>query len=193
MTRLAAAFAFFAAFALSLGVAYAHDTAQVPSKQRRVVVVEAAAGDHSVPDLATLEGDRVTIEDAATILPGETRSYYTDGGREVLVTRGEGERLTIEVDGKKVELGGEIEELAHLSGPGTGGGERRVIVRHHDKSDAGDAEGAEVSEEIEVELAHAADGVEGGEPPVIVEIVDEADGRVQRRVVVLQSKTTAAP
>ena len=179
--------------ALTAG-ALATARAEEPGKQevRRVVRLHhGAEADHALPDLAALEGDRVTIDDLATLLPGESRSYYTESGREVVVTRGEGERTTLEVAGKTIEIGGEQEELAMLGLPGEGEGKRMIVRRHRQDDDdaevTADGEGQTIEEDVVIALPHELLGVDAeGEPPVIIEIVDASEGKEERRVVVLR-------
>ena len=160
-----------------------------PQQTRKVVRLHhAGAGEHALPDLATMEGDRLKIEDLSTLLPGESRSYWTESGREVLVSRGDGDRYTVEVEGKKVEIGGELEDVLALHGEAGEGGQRRIVV-HHEKK-AGEGETATVERDV-VRMAPLA-LPEGAEPPVIVEIVDEADGKKERRVIVLRLDEPAA-
>src|SRR5690606_38222428 len=104
-------------------------------------------GEATAATLADIQGDRVKIEDLDTLLPGETRSYYTESGREVLVTRGEGDRYTVEVEGRKVEIGGSVDELlaAHA---GTAGGKRRVVIHRAEEKGEGTSEVTEDHTEV---------------------------------------------
>lgn len=183
MRRTLTAVALTALTAAAMTAASAEEAAQ--KQVRRFVVAHHGEGENALPDLATLEGDRLKIEDLATLLPGESRSYATESGREVLVTRGEGERYTLEVEGKTIEIGGEREELlaAHA-----GAGERRVIIRHQAKEGEAAAGETTVEEDVVMLAPHAGltAGEDGGEPPVIIEIVDEAEGRKEHRFVVLR-------
>lgn len=197
MRRLAPLFALTTLAAAGFTVAHAADDAAEPGrKQVRIVRMEhgaggAHAGLHALGDLEEIEGDRLKIDDLDSLLPGETRSYYTDGGKEVIVTRGEGEAVTLEVDGKKVELGRTAEALAlaHLDGEAAEG-TRRIVVRHH-AAEGGEGAGGEAIEKDVMVIARQAlaEGTaEGGEPPVIIEIVGDSEGKQERRVVVLRVK-----
>ena len=187
-----------AAAAAAATVTRAGEAGEPRQVQRKVVRLHAGGeAIPGMPDVDTMEGDRLKIEDLAELLPGEARSYYTESGREVVVTRGEGERYTLEVEGKKVVLGGEAEaELLALHGAGGEGGERRIIVHHRkdaglpgdaaEAGEAGEAGEATVEKDVVTITPHAGAALEGGEPPVIVEIVSEAEGKVEKRVVVLR-------
>ena len=181
-----------AAAAAAATVTRAGEAGEPRQVQRKVVRLHAGGeAIPGMPDVDTMEGDRLKIEDLAELLPGEARSYYTESGREVVVTRGEGERYTLEVEGKKVVLGGEAEaELLALHGAGGEGGERRIIVHHRKDAglpgDAAEAGEATVEKDVVTITPHVGAALEGGEPPVIVEIVSEAEGKVEKRVVVLR-------
>lgn len=56
-------------------------------------------------------GDRVEIEDLADLEVGDSRSYQTESGRPVTVTRDE-EGFSVDVDGKQVRIGDGPEHLA---------------------------------------------------------------------------------
>jgi hypothetical protein len=82
------------------------------------------------------ESGRITIE-ADDLAIGETRSYTSEKGRPVLVTRGEN-GLEIDVDGKKTVIdllpsdgeGFELHTFGHEGEPGEGGqAKTRVIVK----------------------------------------------------------------
>jgi hypothetical protein len=192
MRKTLTAAALVALTALAIGAAHAGEES-APERKRIVWLEHGAAGGHA--EMAEIEGDRVKIEDLDTLLPGESRSYYTEANREVVVTRGEGDRYTVEVEGKKVEIGGELDELAALNGVATTGeaGEQRRIVVHRQHRAEGDAAAAEgeatkVERDVVVRMAHglAAVETEGGEPPVVIEIVGGDEGKVERRIVVLR-------
>ena len=136
------------AAALAVPALRAEEGAEAPQQVRKVVRFHHSAEGGALPDLATLEGDRVLIEDLAELLPGESRSYSTESGREVVVTR----------------IEGEVERAATAE-------KEFVVIAPHGARTAGE---------------------EGGEPPVIVEIVDEAEGKVERRIIVLRLDEPAA-
>ena len=71
LTALAAA----ALTAASFAAANAGEPAAGEPQQTRKVVRlhHAGAGEHALPDLATMEGDRLKIEDLSTLLPGESQ------------------------------------------------------------------------------------------------------------------------
>jgi hypothetical protein len=170
-----------------LGAAQAEET---KPHERRIVVMQHGAGEaRALPEIADLQGDKVKIEDLDSLLPGEARSYWTEGNREVVVTRGEGERYTLEVEGKKVEIGAEHDEL--LAAAVAGGEGRRVVVRreHHDGPKAEGAATAEVEADVLVgaPIAIAADG-----DNVIVEIASGTEEKQERRIVVVRLDEPAA-
>lgn len=173
--------------ALTLAASVAVAGEETETKQVRRVMVHgghAGAGDHAaltakMEDPAQIDGDHLKIVDLDSLLPGESRSYFTEEGREVTVTRGEGEQFTLEVAGKTVKIGGELEEMSELAG-----GRKVVIEREHDEQSG---EGGEEVEKNVVIMRHGP-GHEG-EPkgrPVVIEIVgEESDERQERRVLVL--------
>jgi hypothetical protein len=155
-------------------------------KVERRIIVHGAPGEHAaLPDPAQIPGDHLKVEDLASYAPGESRSYTTESGAEVTITRAtEGERYTLRANGKEIEIGGAPHELALATGDGAAG--KRVIVRHHAKKGADGAE--EIEEERTIggpvaDLLVAGDGP----PPLVVEIVGEQDGKVRRQVIVLKT------
>ena len=195
MRRFAPLFALTALAAAGFASAHADDAAagEPDRKQVRIFRMEHGAGGvHTLGDLEAVEGDRVKIDDLDGMLPGETRSYYTEGGKEVLVTRGDdADDYTLEVDGRTVELGkvGQSLDLVHLDDEALAG-TRRIVVREHaaQGDEASDAEAIEKDVMVIAQHALALDAGEGGEAPVIIEIVGGAEGKQLRRVVVLQVK-----
>ncbi|HXT52217.1 MAG TPA: hypothetical protein VN811_14335 [Thermoanaerobaculia bacterium] len=155
--------------------------------QQRMVIVHGAPGHEkaALPDPSQIPGDHLKIEDLASYAPGETRSYTTEGGAEVSITRAEkGERYTLRAGEKEIQIGGGgPEELALAAGAGEG---KRVVIRHEVKS----KDGAEAVEEEttvggpELDILTAAGD---GPPPLVVEIVGEKDGKTMRQVVVLKT------
>jgi hypothetical protein len=143
----------------------------------RRVIVHNAGGEAVLPE--KIPGDHLRIEDLATLQQGETRSYSTESGREVTVTARENGRYTLSVGGHSIEIGDDP-EAALLPGEG----EQRVIVRKHHGAgeEATETVEKDVLRELPAELAVDA----GGEPPVVIEIVDRQDGKEERRVVVLR-------
>jgi hypothetical protein len=179
-------FALTALTAAAITGARAEEPTEEPTRrQLKIVRMQHGEGGHVLPDIATLEGDRVKIEDAASLLPGESRSYWTDAGREVVLTRGEGKGYTVEVEGKKIEIGGDHEELLAAHGAA---GARQIIVRHEAKE--GDAATGGTAAETQDVLVMARQALaateEGGEPPVIIELVDDNGGELTRQVVVIR-------
>lgn len=171
-----------------LGTAAAASAGEPQEKQvRQMVIVHAASGDHAdaraLPDPSQIPGDHLKIEDLASYAAGESRSYTTEGGAEVTITRAEkGERYTLRANGKEIELGGDPAEMA-LAGGGEG---KRIVIRHEVK----DKDGAEQIEEERTVGGPAMDllTVAGdGPPPLVVEIVGEKDGKQTRQVVVLKT------
>jgi hypothetical protein len=155
--------------------------------QQRRVIVHAAPGHEAaaaLPDPSQIPGDHLKVEDLASYAPGESRSYTTEGGAEVTITRAEkGERYTLRAGEKEIELGGDPAELALAGGAGEG---KRVIIRHEVKSKDG-------AEEVEEEKIVGGPGLDiltaagDGPPPLVVEIVGEKDGKPMRQVVVLKT------
>ncbi|HXT21921.1 MAG TPA: hypothetical protein VN923_14315 [Thermoanaerobaculia bacterium] len=155
---------------------------------QRMVIVHGAPGEHAaaLPDAAQIPGDYLRVDDLASYGAGESRSYTSESGAEVTITRAKdgGERYTLGFNGKQIEIGGTPEELALA---GTGGMGRRIVIRHQDKA------GGNVSEDVEekrtlgglppADLLVAGDG----RPPLVVEIVGEKDGKATRQVIVLKS------
>lgn len=182
-----------AAFALAtvavLGTAAAARAAEPQEKQvRQMVIVHGAPGaEHAaaLPDPSQIPGDHLKIEDLASYAAGESRSYTTESGAEVTITRAEkGERYTLRAGEKEIQIGGGgPEELALAAGAGEG---KRVVIRHEVKS----KDGAEAVEEEttvggpELDILTAAGD---GPPPLVVEIVGEKDGKTMRQVVVLKT------
>ncbi|HEV8239194.1 MAG TPA: hypothetical protein VGS57_07500 [Thermoanaerobaculia bacterium] len=180
------------AFALAtvavLGTAAAARAAEPQQKQvRQMVIVHAAPGDHAdakaLPDPSQIPGDHLKVDDLASYTAGESRSYTTEGGAAVTITRAQqGERYTLRANGKEIELGGDPAEMAVAAG----GEGRRIVIRHEVKS----KDGAEqVEEERTVGgpamdlLADAGDGAS----TLVVEIAGEKDGKPTRQVVVLKT------
>jgi hypothetical protein len=157
------------------------------------IVIHAPHGDHGAKvrmlDPAQIPGDHLEIDDLDSLAAGESRDYTSDGGREVTVTRleGEGERYTLRTGETEIELGGDHE--AELAGAGEAR-QKRIVIRR----DRGDREGSDVEIEEEVlagpatDLAIATDG----EPPLVIEIVGERDGKALRRVIVLKTHEVSA-
>jgi hypothetical protein len=175
---------------LAVTAAQAHEPGD-HKVQRRVIV--AHGGDHGLPgkigDPSQIEGDHLKIDDLESLLPGESRAYSTEEGREVTVTRREGERYTIEVEGKTVEIGGEA-ELAALAGGDPG--EERIVVRRrlHEGDAAGETAGELREMEVADEVLALGTGDGEGTRPVVIEIAGaEVDGRQERRVIVLRTQT----
>ena len=170
-----------------LGTAAAASAGEPQEKQvRQMVIVHGAPGDHAdakaLPDPSQIPGDHLKVEDLASYAAGESRSYTTEGGAEVTITRAEkGERYTLRANGKEIELGGDPAEMAMAAGEG-----KRIVIRHEVKS----KDGAEQVEEERTVGGPAMDllTVAGdGPPPLVVEIVGEKDGKQTRQVIVLKT------
>jgi hypothetical protein len=157
-----------------------------PDHVQRIVIRH---GDHdakmTLPDPAQIPGDHLKIDDLDTFSPGETRTYVSENGKDVTVTRleGDGDRYSLTVDGREIELGGRLEEMAI---PGGRGESKRIVIRREAK--AGDG-GEEIEEEATIgapmaDLLVATDGP----PPLVIEIVGEKDGKVTKQVIVLREK-----
>ena len=168
-----------------LGTAATARAGEPQDKQvQRMVIVHGAPGEHAaaVPDPSQIPGDHLKVEDLAAYAPGESRSYTTEGGAEVTITRAqEGERYTLRWGKEQIEIGGGAPELAL----GAGAEGKRVVIRHQVESKDGDEQ---VEEERTVggpalDLMVAGDGP----PPLVVEIVGEKDGKTTRQVIVLKS------
>src|ERR1044072_6811675 len=70
----------------------------------------------ALPDPSQTPGDHLKVEDLASCAPGESRSYTTEGGAEVTITRAqEGERYTLRSGEKQIEIGGGAPEELALS------------------------------------------------------------------------------
>ena len=179
------------AFALAtvavLGTAAAARAAEPQEKQvRQMVIVHGAPGaEHAaaLPDPSQIPGDHLKIEDLASYAAGESRSYTTESGAEVTITRAEkGERYTLRANGKEIELGGDPAEMA-LAGGGEG---RRIVIRHEVKSKDG-------QEQVEEERTVGGPAMDlltvagDGPPPLVVEIVGQKDGKETRQVIVLKT------
>jgi len=170
-----------------LGTAAATRAAEPQEKQvRQMVIVHGAPGaEHAaaLPDPSQIPGDHLKIEDLASYAAGESRSYTTESGAEVTITRAEkGERYTLRANGKEIELGGDPAEMALAAG----GEGKRIVIRHEVKS----KDGAEQVEEERTVGGPALDllTVAGdGPPPLVVEIVGEKDGKQTRQVIVLKT------
>ena len=179
------------AFALAtvavLGTTAAARAGEPQEKQvRQMVIVHGAPGSEhaaALPDPSQIPGDHLKVEDLASYAAGESRSYTTEGGAEVTITRAEkGERYTLRANGKEIELGGDPAEMALAAG----GEGKRIVIRHEVKS----TDGAEQVEEERTVGGPAMDllTVAGdGPPPLVVEIVGEKDGKQTRQVVVLKT------
>ncbi|HXT21472.1 MAG TPA: hypothetical protein VN923_12025 [Thermoanaerobaculia bacterium] len=180
-----------AAFALAtvavLGTAAAARAAEPQEKQvRQMVIVHGAPGaEHAaaLPDPSQIPGDHLKIEDLASYAAGESRSYTTESGAEVTITRAEkGERYTLRANGKEIELGGDPAEMALAAG----GDGKHVVIRHEVKSKDG-------AEQVEEERAVGGPAMDllaaagDGPPPLVVEIVGEKDGKQTRQVIVLKT------
>ena len=103
-----------AAFALAtvavLGTAAAARAAEPQEKQvRQMVIVHGAPGSEhaaALPDPSQIPGDHLKIEDLASYAAGESRSYTTESGAEVTITRAEkGERYTLRAGEKEIQIG----------------------------------------------------------------------------------------
>lgn len=158
-------------------------------KVERRIVVHGAPGAHAagLPDPAQIPGDHLKIEDLASYAPGESRSYTTESGAEVTITRAAdgGERYTLNAHGKQIEIGGAPDELDLAAGDGAV--DKRIIVRRHAEA------GAEGAEEIEIDEERTTGGpiadllvADDGAPPLVVEIAGEKDGKATRQVIVLK-------
>ena len=163
-------------------------------KVERRIIVHGAPGAHAagLPDPAQIPGDHLKVEDLASYAPGESRSYTTESGAEVTITRAEdgGERYTLSAHGKQVEIGDALAERAFATGDGAVG--KRIIVHHRDKAGDAGAQEVEIDEKRTIGGPMADLLVEGdGPPPLVVEIVGEKDGKATRMVVVV--KTTEEP
>jgi hypothetical protein len=181
-----------AALALLL-VPAAHAGDEGERKQvRRVVVLDGGAAPHvalagKVGDPSQIEGDHLKIEDLASLLPGEARTYQTEEGRDVMVTRGEGDRYTLQVAGKTIELGGELEDLAAAHGDASHGARKIVIHRQHAGGDEAGEEGTVEEEDVLAIATHGLGEAGDGPAPVVIEIVGEREeGKLERRVIVLR-------
>jgi hypothetical protein len=170
------------AAAVTLAGAAAGRAEDPPTKKvERIVIVHGDPGHDQAapPDPATISGDHLKIDDLEGLAAGESRTYATESGREVSLTRheGAGERYTIAVDGHQIEIGG----LAAMAG---GPGMKHVIVRRQ----LGDKDGKqEVEEEVTTGPMPDIAVEAGGTPPVVIEIVGEQDGKVTKRVIVLRT------
>jgi hypothetical protein len=142
-----------------------------------------------LPDPAQIPGDHLKIDDLDTLAVGESRSYTTEGGSEVTITRleGDGNRYKLGAGGSEIEIGGAAREMAL---PGNGA-EKRIVIRHAVKSKDGDEL---IEEEQTIGDADGPAGpiadllvVEGGPPPLVVEIVGDRDGKATRQVIVLRT------
>jgi len=158
---------------------------------RRIVVAhDAHAGTpEALPDPAQIPGDHLKVDDLDTLAVGESRSYTTEGGAEVTITRleGEGNRYKLGAGGSEIEIGGEPREMA-LPGNGV---EKRIVIRHAVTSKDG---GEVIEEEQTIGGPGGAGGpiadllvVEDGPPPVVIEIVGDEDGKATRQVIVLRT------
>lgn len=179
--------AFVLATVAVLGTTAAARAGEPQEKQvRQMVIVHGTPGSEhaaALPDPSQIPGDHLKVEDLASYAAGESRSYTTESGAEVTITRAEkGERYTLRANGKEIELGGDPAEMA-LAGGGEG---KRIVIRHEVKS----KDGAEQVEEERTVGGPAMDllTVAGdGPPPLVVEIVGEKDGKQTRQVVVLKT------
>ena len=182
----ASAFALVTVAALGAAAAHAGEP-QDKQVQQRMVIVHGAPGHHAAAllDPSQIPGDHLKVDDLATYAPGESRSYTTEGGAEVTITRAaEGERYTLRAGEKEIEIGaGGPAELA-LAAAGDG---KRVIIRHEAKSKDG-------TETVEEEQTVGGPGLPGldvlaagdGPPPLVVEIAGEKDGKAMRQIIVLK-------
>jgi hypothetical protein len=175
------------AFTLIAATAFAATTAAAdePAKKREVRRMVLRDGDHAglphqVVDPSQIEGDHLKIEDLASLLPGESRSYNTEEGREVTVTRREGERFDLTVGGKTITIGGEHEMVP---------GPHKIVIRrqHAPGEDGGEERTVELEDEL-ITVLPGHDLAPGDGPrPVVIEIVDAAEeGKQERRVIVLR-------
>jgi hypothetical protein len=186
-TTTTLALAALAAVALT-GTAAAGEPGDGEKKERRrMMVVHAGHGEPGITvlDPDSIEGDHLRIDDLDSLLPGEERSYTTEGGREVTVTRKEGDRYSLTVEDKTIEIGGEL-EAAVQEGLG-----KKVIIRRHAAAD-GEAKATEeiVDQETVISMATAGDAAELGEAVVIEIVGEQSEGKQERRVIVLRSHET---
>jgi len=170
-----------------LGTAAARAGEPQEKQVQQRIMVHAAPGHEAaaLPDPSQIPGDHLKVDDLASYAAGETRSYTTEGGAEVTITRAEkGERYTLRSGDKQIEIGGGgPEELALATAAGEG---KRVVIRHEVKSKDG---AEEVEEEKivggpELDILTAAGD---GPPPLVVEIVGDKDGKAMRQVIVLKT------
>lgn len=178
--------AFVLATVAVLGTTAAARAGEPQEKQvRQMVIVHGTPGSEhaaALPDPSQIPGDHLKVEDLASYAAGESRSYTTESGAEVTITRAEkGERYTLRANGKEIELGGDPAETAMAGGEG-----KRIVIRHEVKS----KDGAEQVEEERTVGGPAMDlltAAGDGPPPLVVEIVGEKDGKQTRQVVVLKT------
>jgi hypothetical protein len=186
MHRPLTAFALVTVAALGAAAAHAGEPQDKQVQQRMVIVHRAPGHDAAaIPDPSQIPGDHLKVDDLATYAPGESRSYTSEGGAEVTITRAaEGERYTLRSGEKEIEIGaGGPAELA-LAAAGEG---KRVIVRHEVKS----KDGAETVEEEQTAGGPGLPDIDllvggDGPPPLVVEIAGQKDGKPTRQVIVVK-------
>lgn len=152
-------------------------------KVKRVVIHAPHGAATAMPDPSQIPGDHLKIEDLDTLVAGESRTYTSEGGQEVTITRreGEGERYTLAAGGEQIEIGaGHVMEL--VGGEGTA---HKIVVRHEVMTKDGEQT---VEEDTEVTGGPAIDFLvsTGGKPPLVIDIVRDRDGKKLRQVIVLK-------
>lgn len=147
------------------------------------VIVHAPHGAMAMPDPAQIPGDHLKIEDLDTLAAGESRTYTSEGGQDVTITRreGEGERYTLDAGGEQIEIGSG-HEMELVGGEGAG---QKIVIRHEIKSKDGEQT---VEEEKVVTGGPAVDFLVSteGKPPLVIDIVRDRDGKKLRQVIVLK-------
>jgi hypothetical protein len=177
------------AAAASIAAARAGESAPQQQHVEKIVIRHGGNGGDAktLPDPSQIPGDHVKIDDLASLAAGESRTYTSEGGKDVVVTRleGEAERYTLTANGHTMPIGGD--PMLTVAGLPGGAEEKRIVIRHEKKADAN----GEVTEDVEttggpdVDIVTAAGD---GPPPLVIEIDGEKDGKVTRQVIVLREK-----
>jgi hypothetical protein len=189
MTRIHTALAL-AALTLTAAVAARADDAPVVHKQttqdrqvQQIVIRHGGEkGEATALDAASIPGDHLRIDDLATLAAGDSRTYTTEGGKEVTVAAKGNDRYTLGIGDHSIEIGAEPEAVP-------ADGAHHVIVRKEVTADGKQTEERQVivgapGESMPADPVIAGNG---GADTVVIEIVGQKDGKEDRRLVVLRT------
>jgi hypothetical protein len=126
---------------LAAMAAAAADAPEAPESNREMVVVYDAG-----------DGDRLEIDDLDELEIGDSRTYHTNSGKPVTVTRDE-KGYELELDGKKLKIGGLLDDgFGHHDVLFGGHPGERMKMRRIELDGDGGAKGFVISDDPEQEV-----------------------------------------